>query len=1039
MSGLLENDLEEICCELLQEMGFDYAHGDTFDPLAGIERENYHTTFLVSRLKAAAARINSQVPADAIDSAVNKVLDAQLPDLIQENRRIHHLITDGIPVEYTIDGETIHDRAFLVDWEDELNEWLAVNQFTVVGKNTRRPDIVIFLNGMPLVVIELKGPESQAGIDAAFNQIQTYKGDIPELFRSNSISVISDGLTARYGTISADFERFMRWRTIDGETLVENGSDVESETLFRGLLQRDILLSNLRSFTVFEDDGVEVIKKVGGYHQFYAGQRGFAAVKNAIKTDGRAGVFWHTQGSGKSLLMVFLAGLLIKDPALENPTILVLTDRNDLDNQLFTTFSRCRALFGQEPTQADSVSDLIEKLDRKVGGVVFSTIQKFHPEDGGTVFETITNRKNVIVFVDEAHRTQYGFAAKIDRKTGEKSYGYAHYLRQALPHAAFVGFTGTPVELVDRNTITVFGDYIDVYDIARAVEDGATVPIYYEAKIVRLTLADSADTKIDEAFCEITEGMGEDEASRVGGKWARVEALAGAKERIKTLAKLVVDHFEQRQEALDGKGMVVCMSRRICVELYDEIGKLRPDWLSDDDSTGAMKVVMTGSAADPSNYQKHIRTKTGVDLVAKRFRNPKDSARLVIVRDMFLTGFDSPALHTIYIDKPMEGHTLMQAITRVNRVFAGKPAGLVVDTIGIGAELKAALACYSPQDKSLTGIDIEKAVVAFRQALEVMRSMFHSFDYSKGVNGKSFERLQALAGAADFVFGLEAMDKKETSKEERTQGVKRFMDAVLKLDKAFKLASGRPETEVVKDEVGFFCAVRTAIRKILGTNIIGKSAKEVDAAIEALVNQSVVSTEIIDILKAAGMERPDISVLSEEFLDEIKNLKRKNLAVEALRKLLAGQIKSRTRTNLVKNQAFSQQLADAMARYHNRVVDAVQVINELIAIAKHLREEPEDGLTSDEVAFYDALANNKSAIEVMGNETLRLLAAELVTTIRNNSGVDWWRFTARRTKIRVEVKRLLKKYGYPPDLTEEAVKTVVQQAETIAAEMRQAA
>ena len=1031
MSRASESDLENHVLDLLQELGHGYAPGELFDPDQTTERESYHGTILTLRLKAALQKLNPTVPEDAIESAINTLRDAGLPELIQENRRLHRHMVDGVPVSYYRDGETIHDRLRLVDWANIDNDWLAVNQFTVVGANTRRPDIVIFLNGLPVVVVELKAPESpNADIRSAYNQLQTYKNDIPALFHTNILCVASDGFAARFGTISADFDRFMTWRTVDGENLVNPTSALAVETLLRGLLRPDVLTEMLRAFLVFEDDGRNVIKKAAGYHQFHAAQKGLRAIKQAVRTDGKAGVVWHTQGSGKSLLMAFLAGVLVKDPELGNPTIVVLTDRNDLDNQLFDTFSRCMELFGQTPEKVDSVADLRKRLDRQVGGVVFATIQKFRPEEGD--FPVITARKNVVVFVDEAHRSQYGFGAKIDTDSGKKSYGYAYYVRKGLPHATFVGFTGTPIELVDKNTKEVFGDYIDIYDITQAVEDGATVPIYYEGKIVRLLLDDATKEEIDETFEEVTEGLEDSEKAKIGGRWSQLEALAGAEGRLDELAKLVVDHFDKRQGAIKGKGMLVCMSRRICVEMYERITRLRPQWAAKEDTEGFVKVVMTGSAADPIPYQPHVRNKAGLDLLARRFRDPEDPLQLVIVRDMWLTGFDSPSMHTLYVDKPMHGHNLMQAIARVNRIFKSKPAGLVVDTIGIATDLKQALTFYSDRDRGNTGIDTQEAIMALQQAVEVMRAMFHGFDYQPALHGDSKQRLKILAGAVDHVLKLEG-DSEEAVKA----GRKRFMDAVAKLDKAFKIAAGTDAAKNVVEEVAFFNAVRIVIRKM---DIDGGGEGRVidlDAAIKNLVNQAVASTEIIDILAAAGIKSPDISILSDEFLREMEGLKHKNLAVEALKKLLNGEIKNRTRTNVVRNRQFTERLEAAMAKYHNRVVDALQVIEELIRIARDLRKEPEDGLSKEEVALYDALADNASALEVMGNEKLRVIAQLLVKAIRENAGADWWRINQRRKEMRRAVKRILRETGYPPDLEDEAIKTVVRQAEALAAEVKE--
>ena len=1029
MSKILESGFESVVLTLLGQMGFACHGGDAFDPDASGERESYHGAMLPGRLKAAVARINPDLPPEAVAAAANAVLDLRFTDLVQENQRIHRLLVDGVPVEYQRGGETIHDRARLVDWQDTRNEWLAVSQFTVVGATKRRTDILIFLNGLPLVVLELKGPESKsADIISAYNQIQTYKSDIPALFRTNLMSVLSDGFAARYGTLSADFDRHMAWRTVDGETLVDPKSLVAWETLVRGLLRRDVLLDLLRYFTVFENDGRTVTKKAAGYHQYHAAKKGLQKVLKALLSDGKAGVIWHTQGSGKSLLMAFFAGMLVHHEELHNPTLVVLTDRNDLDNQLFGTFSRCAELFGQDPQQVTEVAALRTLLDRQAGGVIFATIQKFRPEDGG--FDVLTDRRNVVVFVDEAHRSQYGFDAKIDPKTGEVSYGFAHYIRKGLPNATFVGFTGTPIEMVDKNTQQVFGDYIDVYDITQAVEDNATVPIHYEGKIVRLKLDDDTKDAIDATFDEVTEGMEDSEKAKFAGKWSTLETLAGASERLDTLAALIVHHFEKRQQAISGKGMIVCMSRRICVDLYTRITALRPAWHDPADGLGKLKVVMTGSAADPPAYQPHIRSKKGMDDLARRYRDPGDDFQLVIVRDMWLTGFDCPSMHTLYIDKPMHGHNLMQAIARVNRIFHNKPAGLVVDTIGIATDLKEALAFYSDRDRGNTGINTDEAVLALKKCLDVLRSMFHGIHYAPALTGDNAARLKILGRALNHVYGLEG-----TGDEAKKKARKRFLDAVAELERAFKLSSGRDEAAAVSVEVAFFCAIKIAMSKFEGDGNGRRRGYDLDAAIERLVNQSVCSTEVIDLLSVAGIKSPDISVLSEEFLQEMAGMEHKNLAVEALRKLLAGETKSRTRTNVVKNRQFSERIEEAMAKYHNRVIDALQVIEELIRIGRDLRAEPDDGLTPEEVAFYDALAENGSAVELMGNAELRLIASELVKAVRENSGIDWWHFDQRRKKVRTTIRRILRKYGYPPDLEDAAIRTVVLQAEALAAEV----
>ncbi|UWQ85029.1 type I restriction endonuclease subunit R [Leisingera caerulea] len=1026
MAWASEADLEAVFMEDLGALGYSLHHGSEISPeMRNPMRTSFRETFLLPVFFDALKRLNPELPDAAVQEAATRVHDVVFAtDVVQENRRLHDLLVNGVALTYFADGEERNTRVQVVDWENQKNDWRAVNQVDVVGKNTRIPDVVLFLNGLPLVVVELKGTEG-AEIDAAYRQIDTYKEDIPDLFRTTLLTVISDGLSARYGSLSAGLDRFMRWRTIDGENIVEENSALALQTLTQGLLNPQTLLDLLRWFVVFEDDGKGPIKKIAGYHQFHAVRKAIQTILTAQAGDGKGGVIWHTQGSGKSLLMTFLAGRVMRHPGLENPTLVVLTDRNDLDNQLFATFGRCKDLFGEDPVQADSISDLKNLLNREVGGVVFSTIQKFRPEKG-EVFPELTNRSNVIVMVDEAHRTQYGFEAKMKKETGEVRHGLAYQLRQALPNAVYIAFTGTPVELVGANTRGVFGDYIDVYDIAQAVEDGATVPIYYEARVAKVELDEELSGELDEEFDEATEAMEESEAAAIARKWSRVEALVGADKRLDTVVEDVLEHFDARLAAMDGKAMIVCMSRRICVEVYNRIVELRPDWHGDTDETGQVKVIMTGNATDPAEFRPHIRSKSRQEAIRNRTKDPADPLKLVIVRDMWLTGFDAPCMHTLYVDKPMRGHGLMQAIARVNRVFQDKPAGLVVDYIGIAAELKSALAHYSQSDQQQTGISETEAVAAFLDALDVARTQFHGFDYSQALGGTPAERLRVLPGALDHILQKDRLGEGGV--------VKRFNDTTAALVKAFKLASGSPQATEQTEEVAFFSAVRSGLEKV-GAGPVARSSRNPDFAIQQLVNRAIASTEVVDVLEACGFDRPDISVLSDAFMIEIQNMKHKNLAVEALKMLLNGEITAKTRTNIVQKEEFSSRLEQAIAKYHNRSVDALQILQELIEIAKDLRDEPDDGLTAEERAFYDALAQNNSAVEVMSNDELRVIASELVKTVRNNSGTDWWRRDNVRAKMRIAVKKILQRHGYPPDLASEAVKTVLRQAEALATEI----
>ncbi|EQB9980435.1 TPA: type I restriction endonuclease subunit R [Enterobacter ludwigii] len=998
------------------------------------ERESHDEVVLKNRFENAVTRLNPNLPLEARQDAVRRVMQSELPSLLEENRRIHRLMTEGVDVEYYAeDGTLTAGKIELIDFEHpEKNDWLAVSQFVVInGQNKRRPDVVVFLNGLPLGVIELKAPGSLgAHLLGAFNQLQTYKQKIPLLFHTNALLVTSDGIAARVGSLSADLERFMPWRTTDGTEIAPKGLP-ELSTLIEGVFEQRRFLALLRDFTVFGETGSGLVKIIAGYHQFHAVRHAVSSTVAASSPQGnhRAGVIWHTQGSGKSLLMAFYAGQLVKHPAMANPTIVVLTDRNDLDDQLFSTFSMCRDLIRQKPVQAESREDLQKVLSRASGGVIFTTLQKF-----GEIEEPLTTRRNVVVIADEAHRSQYGFKAKVDVKTGEISYGFAKYMRDALPNASFIGFTGTPIEAGDVNTPAVFGNYIDIYDISRAVEDGATVPIYYESRLARIELDEDEKPKIDVEVNELTEEDSEADQERLKKKWSTVEALVGSDKRLHLVAKDMVSHFEDRVAALNGKAMVVCMSRRICVKLYDEIIKLRPDWHSTDDNAGAVKIVMTGAASDPQEWQQHIGNKARRDLLAKRARDPKDQLKLVIVRDMWLTGFDAPCMHTMYVDKQMQGHGLMQAIARVNRVFRDKPAGLIVDYIGIAQNLKSALQQYSRKDQENTGVDEAQAISVMIEKYEIVRDMYHGYDYASTMAGTPQERLAMMAGAIEWILNLQQkMAAKENTKEGKKNAHRRYQDAVLALSKAFALASASDEAREIREEVGFFQAIRTALVK--SGNGSGTTQQERELAIQQIVSRAVVSTEIVDILAAAGIKSPDISILSDEFLAEVQHMEKKNLALEALRKLLNDGIRSRSKANVVQTKAFSERLEDSVARYHANAITTAEVLQELIKLAKDIRASrqrgEEQGLSEDEIAFYDALADNEDAIQVMGDDKLKLIAHELLMSLRENVSVDWAHRESARARMRVLVKRILRKYGYPPDLQETAVQTVLQQAEAL--------
>ncbi len=1071
MAKFTESVVEEAALAWLAEQGWQVAYGIDASPDGKApERAAYADVILPARLAAAIDRLNPAIPADARADAVRRVMAVEMPGLVEENRRLHRLIVEGVPIEYRdADGAIRGDRVRLVDFDApagglDMNDWLAINQFTVIeprlgGGHTRRPDIVLFLNGLPIAVVELKNPgDENATVTGAYNQLQTYKREIGSLFRTNALLIASDGMTARIGSLTADEERFMPWRTIDGDVIAPKGLP-ELEVMIAGVLDRRRLLMLIRDFTVFGDAGRGIVKIIAGYHQFHAARAAVAAtlravpgvsVERAIRErplayglpdaaahpdgDRRIGVIWHTQGSGKSFLMAFYAGLLVRTPALENPTIVVITDRNDLDDQLFATFSMCADLIRQTPIRIESREDLTNRLDRASGGVIFTTMQKFAPPPGTSDYPAISERRNVIVIADEAHRSQYGFRARMDRKTGELAYGFAKYLRDALPNASFIGFTGTPIEKDDVNTPAVFGDYVDVYDIARAVEDGATVPIYYESRLARIALPPEALPEIDAEIEGLTEDEAQTEQERLKQRWSAVEKLVGSKDRLDMVAADLVAHLEDRLAAMDGKAMVVCMSRRICVALYDAIRSLRPDWHNDDDNAGAIKVVMTGSAADAPDWQPHIGNKARRDLLARRAKDPADPLRLVIVRDMWLTGFDAPSMHTMYIDKPMRGHGLMQAIARVNRVFRDKPAGLVVDYIGIAQNLKKALGQYSASDAAETGIDEAQAVAVLLEKFDVVQAMFHGFDVTPGVSGTPTERLKCLGAAIEFILARQhEAAAKETTDDARKAAHRRFQDAVLALTRAFALTAAGDEARAIRDDIAFYQTIRAALAKTGGG---GASSGERDFAVQQLIDRSVVSTEIVDILSAAGLTTPDISILSDDFLAEVKAMERPNLALEALRKLLGDQIRSRSRTNVVESRRYSERLTDAIARYHTNAVSTVEVLQTLIDLAKQIRAEQArgqaEGLTPDEIAFYDALADNESAVDIMGNDSLKVIAAELVNTLRASATVDWSHRESARARMRVLVKRILRKYGFPPDLQDIAVQTVIQQAELLA-------
>ena len=1011
-----ESVVEEAALEWLRGLGYATLFGPDIAPgEPRAERVDYSQVVLVERLRSALTRLNPAFPVEAIEDAIRRLLLVESPNLIINNRRFHQLLVNGVPVEYrAADGRVVHDQVWLLDSENiDNNDWLAVNQFTVIeGQNNRRPDIVVFVNGLPLAVIELKdASKEEATIWTAFNQLQTYKQEIPSLFVFNEVLVISDGLQARAGSLSADREWFMPWRTVEGEKPAP-ATLPQLQVLLQGLFDRRRLLDFVLRFVVFEDDGANVVKKLAGYHQFHAVGHAVAATAEAASPNGdkRCGVVWHTQGSGKSLTMVFYAGRVVLHPAMENPTLVVLTDRNDLDDQLFGTFSRCHELLRQEPVQAENRAHLRELLKVASGGVVFTTIQKFFPDEKGDQLPVLSDRRNVVVIADEAHRSQYDF---ID--------GFARHMRDALPNASFIAFTATPIEFADRNTRAVFGNYISIYDVQRAIEDGATVPIYYESRLAKLELKPEERPHLDEEFEEVTEGEEESMKEKLKTKWAALEAIVGTEKRVGLIAKDLVEHFERRLDAMDGKAMIVCMSRRICMDLHDEIMRLRPVWCHEDDDKGVLKVVMTGNASEGPRVAQHARNKARREALAKRFRDPSGPFKVVIVRDMWLTGFDAPSLHTMYVDKPMRGHGLMQAIARVNRVFRDKPGGLVVDYLGLAENLKKALAVYTESGgQGRAVVDEAEAVAVMLEKYEVVSAMFHGFDWSSFSMGSATERMAILPQAQQHILVQE-------------DGKERLLKSVTELSQAFALVPTHGEAISIRNDVAFFQAVRTAVAK--SSIERGRPEEELDHAVRQIISRAMVSEEVIDIFAAAGLKKPDISILSEEFLAEVRGLPQKNLAVELLRKLLSEEIRTQSRRNLIQSRSFGEMLEKTVRAYQNRAIETAQVIEELIELAKQMRAAESRGeqlgLNERELAFYDALETNDSAVKVLGDETLRTIARELTETVRKNTTIDWAVRESARARLRVMVKHVLRKHGYPPDKQEKATSTVVEQAELL--------
>ena len=1022
---MLEDDIEQTMLTTLREMGWDYAFGPDIGPDGTGERD-YDDVYLKDRLANAMMRLNSGIPGVAIEEAVKRLVRVDKSTVIENNHEFHNLLVNGVPIEYRNEsGEMRHTILRVVDFDDpQQNEFLAINQLTIIqGDINRRPDVVLFINGLPIALVELKNAtDSKADLLAAYRQVQTYKREISDLFRFNEIIVTSDGLDAEMGTISSPLERMMPWRTVTGER--EAGNVPMLDVLVRGVFEKSRLLDIIQNFIVFEQNEASdsvFVKKIAAYHQYWVVNKALDKTISASSEQGdqRAGVVWHTQGSGKSLSMVFYTGKMMRSVALRNPTVVVVTDRNDLDGQLFGTFSASRELLGENPVQASSRSELRELLRRESGGIIFTTIQKFSSEDDEDTLPVLTDRRNVIVMADEAHRSQYGLKAHVRESDSQLVYGYAKYMRDALPGASYIGFTGTPIERDDHSTPAVFGDYVDIYDIKQAVDDGATVPIYYESRLIDLNMDEETKRWLDQEVDDLLEGEELNRQDKLKAEYAQKEAIVGNAERINLIALDIIEHFEARQSVLEGKGMVATMSRRIAVELYERIVAYRPDWHSDNVDEGKIKVIVTGSASDPEFMQPHIHNRQQLKAIEKRIKNPADPLEMVIVCDMWLTGFDVPSLHTMYIDKPLKGHNLMQAIARVNRVYPGKAGGLIVDYLGVASELRDAMADYTQSGgEGASQLDIAEATAQMKMRYEVVRDLFGNFDYARYFSADTNSKLQIILDAEEHILSLE-------------NGAKRLKQHLLELSKAFALAMPQPEALKIREDVAFFQAVKSRLDKVSGKTG-GVTDEEYRTALKQIVDKAIAPVGVVDVFEAAGLARPEISVLSDEFFAEIRAMERKNLAVEALQKLLNDQVKAKFSRNHIKDAKFSQMLSDALNRYRNGTIEAAQVIEELISIGKDIKTASEEGrvegLSEDEVLFYEALIDNGSAKEVMEDNQLREIARLLVEQVRRDATVDWQLRSNVQAKLRVNVKKTLTKYGYPPDQQALATDLVLEQA-----------
>ncbi|WP_396622288.1 type I restriction endonuclease subunit R [Marinobacter sp. W-8] len=1041
-----EDQLEQACLGWFADNGWEVAHGpDIACDGPTPERANYRQVLLLGDLEAALRRINPHLPDPAIEQAMARIANPDSLDLVTNNRTFHHLLLEGIPVEYKREEKVIHDHAFLIDFEGlDSNRFRTINQFTIEGtKQLRRPDVLCFINGVPIAVLELKSPSSEnADIWDAFNQIQTYKDEVPELFAFNEALVVSDGWNARLGSLTASQERYLPWRTLRHED-DKPALDWQLETLVRGFFDRELLLDYIRYFVLFENDADRLIKKIAGYHQFHAvreavkatviaaehtngvGERRATYGERVVPGSKKAGVVWHTQGSGKSISMCCYAGKLLQQPQMNNPTLIVVTDRNDLDGQLFATFSAAKDLLKQTPVQAED-RDILRKLlaERESGGIIFTTVQKFALSEDESGHPILNDRHNIVVISDEAHRSQYGLKATL-KQDGSYKFGYAKHMRDALPNASFIGFTGTPISSDDKDTRAVFGDYVSIYDIQDAVDDGATVPIYYESRLAKLDINRELIAELSDQVDEVVED--EDDVGareRTKGEWSRLEKLVGSGPRLQQVAEDLVNHFEARTATIDGKAMIVAMSRDICVQLYNSIVQLRPEWHDSDPEKGAIKVVMTGSASDKPELQPHIYNKQTKKRFEKRFKDASDPLKLVIVRDMWLTGFDAPCCHTMYVDKPMKGHNLMQAIARVNRVFKDKPGGLVVDYIGIANELKQALKTYTDsKGKGAPTHSAEEAYAVLLEKLDIIHGMFANGPHGDGFDYSEFETnpQKLLVGAANYVLGL-------------PDGKKRFLNTVLAITKAYSLCGTLDEARALQKEIAFLSAVKAAITK--STSVDRKLTQaEKSSALKQILDNAIVAEGVDDVFALCGLDKPNIGLLSDEFLEDVRQMPYKNLAVELLEKLLKDDIRAKTGKNVVQEKKYADRLQETLRKYNNRAIETAQVIEELIAMAKQFQEEMAHeaalGLNPDEIAFYDALANNESAVRELGDEILKKIAIEITDKLRKSTTVDWQVRESVRARLRVLVRRTLQRYKYPPDQAPEAIDLVMKQAEVL--------